>query len=492
MSNAAGIDLASQARLIDALRRVVGATQVLETHLSYVLLTGGRAYKLKKAVDLGFVDFRTLASRRRDCERELEINRAFAPDMYLDVVAVTGSLEAPAVDGAGTALDYAVRMREFPQEALAVHALGRGGITPAWVDALAECVAGLHLRAAVDTTRAGAASVLGVAERTVERLREGPLDRARIDAMLAWTRTRHAAIAGDIDRRRAAGQVRACHGDLHLGNVATLDGRPQPFDAITFDDDLRFVDTMSDLAFLVMDFGFRGRGDLGSRLLDRYLSITGDYEGLAVLRFYLVHRALVRAMVAGERARQGNTRGDPIAEATRYLALAETLASPPTPSLVVTHGFSGSGKTTATQAMLERGGAIRVRTDVERKRLHRLAPTERGDAATLYADAATREVYRKALDIARIALVAGFPAIVDGAFLARWQRDLATGLAAELRVPFSIASFDCPASVLRERVAARAQGGNDASDANLAVLEAQMRSAEPLDARERAHAVFAR
>ena len=410
--------------MIDALRISLRATQVLQTHLSYVVLTGGIACKMKKAVDMGFLDFRSLESRRRDCERELRIDRAFAPDLYaLDVVAVTGSVESPEMGGAGRVLDYAVRMREFPQEGVAAHALARGEIGPAWVDALAANVADAHLRAAVDTSRADAACVLGYAERTIERLSDGPLDRERVDALLTWTRTQHAAIGGTIDRRRAAGCVRACHGDLHLGNIVSIGGKPTAFDAISFDDDLRIIDVMSDVAFLVMDFRFRGRRSIGSRFLDRYLAITGDYEGLAVLRFYAVYRALVRAMVACERARQGNVQGDPIAEATRYVDLAQAFATPPAATLVVTHGLSGSGKTTGSQPMLERQGAIRVRTDVERKRLHRMHITERGPWR-----ASTRKAPRAPCTCARATSRASrcpraSPAIVDGTFLRRWQRD---------------------------------------------------------------------
>jgi aminoglycoside phosphotransferase family enzyme/predicted kinase len=482
------LDPSAQARMIRALADALHATSVLETHLSYVLLTGSFAYKVKKAVDLGFVDFRSPVSRHRDCEREVRINHAFAPALYLDVVAITGSAEAPAIDGRGPVLDHAVRMREFAQDALAAHALARGEIEARWVDALAQEVAQAHLRAAVDTTRSDAGSVLGYALRTLERLRAGPLDGQRIDALLQWTRKRHEEIADVIDRRRSAGSVRACHGDLHLGNIATIDGHPTPFDAISFDDDLRIIDVMSDVAFLAMDFRFRGRSDLASRFLDRYLAVTGDYEGLAVLRFYAVYRAAVRAMVACERARQAAAGSDALREAGRYLEVAEALARPPVPELIITHGLSGSGKTTATQPLLERLGAIRVRTDVERKRMHGMRDTERGGDA-LYGAEATRAVYLRARDIARVALSAGIPVIVDGAFLRRWQRALFADLASELRVPFRIAAFDCPLDVLRERVTARATRGDDASDAGLAVLDAQLASREPLAASERAHAI---
>ncbi len=470
--------------MIEALRRTIAATQSIETHISHVLLTGGTAYKVKKAVTLPFLDFHTLASRRRYCEKELRINRAFAPELYLDVVPITGTTDTPRLGGEGPVLDYALRMREFPQDALASHALTHGAIGAQWVDDLAQGVADVHLRAAVHVERGDPRGILAYALRNVELI-ERTLPGERLQALAEWTRTFHAAIEGVLARRRSAGFVRACHGDLHLGNIATVDGVPRAFDAIEFDDDLRLIDVMSDVAFLVMDFRHRGRADLGSRFLDRYLAITGDYDGLAVFRFYAVYRALVRAMVACERARQGNDAQSALAEAGQYVDLASQLAAPPPPALVVTHGFSGSGKTTGSQPMLERMGAIRIRTDVERKRLHGMAATARRADDALYRDDVTRAVYARARDLARAVLTAGFPAIVDGTFLRRWQRDLFAALADEAGAAFAIASFECDEAVLRERVAARAARGDDASDAGIAVLEAQLRNHDPLAADER-------
>ncbi|MFO1312909.1 MAG: AAA family ATPase [Burkholderiales bacterium] len=477
------LGLAEQRRMIDALRAVLGATQAIETHISHVLLTGSVAFKVKKAVALPFLDFHTLDARRRYCQKELRINRAFAPELYLDVVPVTGSPGAPRLGGSGPVIDYALRMREFPQEALATHALARGDIDARWVDDLAQGVADAHLQAAVHVERGDPRAILAYALRNVDLVAR-TMPGERLQSLGEWTRAQHAAIEGALARRRSAGFVRACHGDLHLGNIATVDGTPRAFDAIEFDDDLRLIDVMSDIAFLVMDFTYRGRPDLGSRFLDRYLAITGDYDGLAVYRFYAVYRALVRAMVACERARQGTDADAALAEAARYVDLAASLASPPAPMLVVTHGFSGSGKTTGSQPMLERMGAIRIRTDVERKRLHGMAPTQRRAGDALYQDDVTRAVYGRARDLARGVLAAGFPAIVDGTFLRRWQRDLFAELASEAGVSFAIAAFECDEPVLRERVAARAARGDDASDAGLAVLEAQLRHHDPLAADE--------
>ena len=477
------LGLPEQRRMIDALRGVLGATEVIETHISFVLLTGSAAYKVKKAVSLPFLDFHALEARRRYCQKELRINRAFAPELYLDVVPITGSAGAPRKGGDGPVLDYALVMREFPQEALATHALEHGRIGARWVDDLAQGVADAHLGAALHVERGDPRAILAYALRNVELIGR-TLPSERLQALGEWTRAQYSAIEGMLAQRRSGGFVRACHGDLHLGNIATVDGVPRAFDAIEFDDDLRLIDVMSDIAFLVMDFRYRGRPDLGARFLDRYLAITGDYDGLAVFRFYAVYRALVRAMVACERVRQGNDADAARAEATRYVDLATELASPPAPTLVVTHGFSGSGKTTGSQPMLERMGAIRIRTDVERKRLHGMAPTQRRTGDALYQDDVTRATYGRARDLARAVLAAGFCAIVDGTFLRRWQRELFAALAAEAGVTFAIAAFECDEAVLRERVAARADRGDDASDAGLAVLEAQLRNHDPLDADE--------
>ncbi|MFO1304692.1 MAG: AAA family ATPase [Burkholderiales bacterium] len=482
------LSLVEQRRMIDALRGVLGATQLIETHISCVLLTGSVAYKLKKAVSLPFLDFHTLDARRRYCQKELRINRAFAPELYLEVVPITGSPEAPRKGGDGPVLDYALVMREFAQEALASHALEHGRIDARWVDDLAQGVADAHLGAAVHVERGDPRAILAYALRNVDLIGR-TMPGERLQALEEWTRAHHAAIEGTLAQRRSAGFVRACHGDLHLGNIATVDGIPRAFDAIEFDDDLRLIDVMSDVAFLVMDFRYRGRADLGARFLDRYLAITGDYDGLAVFRFYAVYRALVRAMVACERVRQGNDVETARAEARRYVDLASELASPPPPSLVVTHGFSGSGKTTGSQPMLERMGAIRIRTDVERKRLHGMSPTQRRADDALYRDDVTRATYQRARDLAQAVLAAGFTAIVDGTFLRRWQRDLFASLAREAGVAFAIAAFECDEAVLRERVAARAARADDASDAGLAVLDAQLRHHDPLGPDEQPHVI---
>ena len=290
---------------------------VLETHISYVLLTGKHAYKIKKSVNLGFLDFTTLAARRFYCEQELRLNRRLAPALYLDVVAITGTIDAPVLGGDGPVLEYAVKMHEFSQEALASQLLSRNELAAADIDVLAAKVAAFHATievAAPDSAFGRPDDILRIALQNFARIRPllaTPADRAELDALALWAEREHQVRQTAFHERQRGGFVRECHGDLHLGNIARIDGEITIFDCIEFNDAMRWIDVMSEVAFTVMDLQDRGRGDLGQRFLNAYLEITGDYAGLSVLRFYLAYRAMVRAMVARLRAVQhgaGNAR----------------------------------------------------------------------------------------------------------------------------------------------------------------------------------------
>jgi aminoglycoside phosphotransferase family enzyme/predicted kinase len=463
------------AALADPARFGQDCTRVthLETHISHVFLTGKFAYKIKKPVDLGFLDFTTLDRRRFCCEEEVRLN---------------GRL----VNGAGVPVEYAVRMREFAQETLASRMLAGGTLTAAHIDALAAEVAAFHGRidvASPDSVFGTAETVLRVAMQNFDQIR--PLlteatDQATLATEHAWTLAEHAARHDAFRRRHDAGFVRECHGDLHLGNIAVLDGEATVFDCIEFNAELRWIDVMSEVAFTVMDLEDRGRPDYGHRFLNDYLERTGDYAGLAVFRFYLAYRAMVRAKVACLRGSQlvpGEAKTALATEYRGYVDLARRYAQPPRPGMVVTHGFSGCGKTTLTQSLLELCGAIRIRTDVERKRLHGMTAGARSGSALdagLYTSDATERTYRQALALAEEIAAAGRIAIVDGTFLKRWQRDLFRERTASLGIPFVLIDFTATEPTLRARVAERAVQGTDASEADLAVLEHQLRTREAL------------
>jgi aminoglycoside phosphotransferase family enzyme/predicted kinase len=500
------VTLADHAQLVAGLLRTLShetashGARALETHISSVILTGSHAYKLKKPVALGFCDFTTLAARRFFCEQELRLNRRLAPSLYLGVVPITGSLAAPVVGGTGEAIDCAVLMREFPQEALLPRVLSRGELTASDIDALAGEVARFHAQIVV----APAATPFGTPERIALYARQnftqsedmpGAALRHAMAALSRWTERELAARAEAMRDRRYAGFVRECHGDLHLGNIAKIDGRAVIFDCIEFNDDLRFIDVMSEIAFTAMDLADRGRPDLARRFLNSYLEHTGDYAGLAVLRFYLVYRAMVRAKIAHVRAQQvagGPARAALMTECRGYVVQARRYARRTRPMLVLMHGYSGSGKSTLAQSLQQAIDAVRIRTDVERKRLHGLArnarigsPVEGG----LYTAAATQATYDRVRELATEVLDAGFTAIVDGTFLHRPERDSLRALAVERGVPFVIIDVSADIAAIKERLARRADSADDPSDADVEVLLQQLHTHDPLAPDERAHVV---
>ncbi|RPH93365.1 MAG: aminoglycoside phosphotransferase [Lysobacterales bacterium] len=508
MTTPAGRRAAAGTSLFTALTRpecyphAVAEVRVIETHISWVMLASPYAYKIKKPVNLGFADFTTLALRRHYCEEEIRLNRRLAPGLYLDVVEIRGSAQAPRIDGEGPLIDYAVRMREFPPEALASQALKRGAFGATEIDALATTIAGFHAPSATaaEGDRFGAPeTVLASALQNFEQM--VPLARSARDcralrALQLWTEHEFKLQREAFSIRKSGHFVRECHGDLHLGNIAVLDGKPVPFDCIEFNEDLRWIDVMSEVAFLVMDLEDRNRGDLAWRFLNRYLETTGDYAGLRVLRFYLVYRALVRAKIHLLRSRQPRLRRNEksrLAHAfSTYLRLAERYVAPGKAGLIITHGLSGCGKTTATQPLLELLGAIRLRSDLERKRTHNLSPLASSGAEPgtgIYSREASDALYRRLGEMAGEVLRAGYSVVVDATFLRRAERDAFRAIAEQLDAPFLILNIHAPLEMLRTRITERKARKDDASEADLAVLKLQIAALEPLTPAEASSAV---
>ncbi len=478
----------------------VAHVRLIETHISWLLLTGTYAYKVKKPVKLPFVDFATLDRRHHYCLEELRLNRRFAPDLYLEVVPITGSPERPSIGGSGAAIEFAVKMREFPQDALLDRRLEQGRLAPQDIDAVADAFARIHAAAPVaDAPYARHETLLAPALANFSAVRACANDAGMLEPVAeleAWTRAEHARCQSHFAARRQAGRIRDCHGDLHLGNIAWLDGRPALFDCIEFDDALRQIDVMSEIGFTVMDLHARKRADLGQRLLNGYLEASGDYAGLAVLAFYLVYRALVRAKIHCIRANQPDVSADARALECRNfverLVLAQSLAQRPQTFLAITCGLSGSGKTHASQHIVEATRAIRIRSDVERKRLHGLAPDEASASAMgggIYTPHANDRTFERLAELSRTVVGAGYPVIIDASFLRRERRAAFRALAAELGVPFAIVHCRADEDVLATRILQRQAESRDASEATLDVLAEQKRFAHPLDEEERAIAV---
>jgi aminoglycoside phosphotransferase family enzyme/predicted kinase len=494
-------DLAEHKRLVQSLLASAAwphpaeRIHTIETHISSVLLVGDYAYKIKKPVDFGFLDHSTLAKRQTSCEDEIRLNRRLAPDIYLEALPITGTLAAPRLGGQGEPIEWAVKMRRFDEGLLlSAH-------PELWTRALMERLgrefARFHAGVAVsppDDPCGQPDVVMAPMRQNFEQVRLLEHDDetlARLALLEQWTEAQFASLAGPLAARKAAGFVREGHGDLHLGNIAMAGADPIIFDGIEFSCTLRCIDVMNDVAFLVMDLEHRARPDLAAWFVNAYLEESGDYGGLPLLSFYMVYRAMVRAKVAALRLHQLALPPEQMRplhdEFLEYVALAERLAVPMRGALLITHGVSGAGKTVVTGELVGALGAVRVRSDVERKRLAGLAADARTGAAPdagIYTPQATDATYRRLAAAAREILASGRIAIVDATFLERDRRHAFAGLARERELPFLILDLEAPEPLLRERVAGRAAAGRDASEAGAEVLAAQLARREPLDKAE--------
>ena len=473
----------------------------LQTHISHVLLAGDYAYKIKKPLNLGFLDFTSLDRRRYYCEEELRLNGRLAPDLYLDCVPIGGTPDHPALgDATGPVIEYAVRMRRFSQEALLDHLLAAGRLEPHHLDTLARRLAEFHESIA----RADPAASFGAPEQVQQPILDNftytrplladPADRAALDAVERWTLAAFDRLRPRLMERKAGGWIRECHGDLHLGNMILADdGQVTVFDCIEFNDDLRWIDVINDLAFLTMDLRFRGAGGFAQRALNTYLEFGGDFTGVTLVSYYQVYRAMVRVKINAIQASQSDVpESERAAAADRrraYLRLALELTREPAPFLLITHGVSGSGKSRRTRELLEVfPGAIRIRSDVERKRLFGLGPLDDSGSSLgqgLYTADASARTYQRLHELAGQLLAAGHAVLVDATFLKRDHRQPFRDLAARHGVPFILLYCAADPATLRERVAARRERGDDAAEADVDVLERQLRHVQPPTAAER-------
>jgi uncharacterized protein len=470
---------------------------LITTAISSLVVAGDEVFKLRKPLTLDFLDFSTAEQRRHDCDEELRLNRRTAPAVYLDVRPITGSPDAPRLGGEATAaIDWALRMRRFDDHQRLDRLADRQELDAPLIDALALVVARFHAALPPSPPAYGQPySVRHWAIGNFEALASGPAARShasRLAALRAWTETEYERIAPLLAARHAGGFVRECHGDLHLANIVLVDGQPLPFDCLEFNPALRHIDVMADLSFLFMDLQRRGLPALAWRVVNAWAEHTGDYAGLATLRFFAVYRALVRAKVALLRAEQHDAQAWTAFE--RDLARAEALSAPLHSALhlVLTSGVSGSGKSTVAQLLVDALGAIRIRSDVERKRLFGLAAQARpspDDVARLYGADATVRTYARLGELARTLLCAGMHVVVDAAFLRRHERDAMRALAAEAGAHTTLLDCHAPAAVLRERVRRRLADNRDASDADGAVLEHQLATREPTADDEHARAL---
>lgn len=434
-----------------------------ETHISWVLLAGPYAYKIKKPVTLPFLDYGTVDQRRFFCHEELRLNRRFAPDLYLDVVELNG--------------EPAVKMKRFDEAQRLDHVSSFGDLTGAHLAQLSHDLVAFQTQAALAAPEFGTPEIIraDALENFDELLRLLPVETALLTRLRDWTEAEWQRRRPDFAQRRAAGFIREGHGDLHLGNLVLLDGpggRIVPFDGIEFNANFRCIDVASEIAFTLLDLLDYGRPGLAHWLLDAWLTWSGDFAALKVLRFYLVYRALVRAKVAALRGLEKDSAMD-MQVAVGYLALAARLTQPPAPALTITCGPSGSGKTRETSRRLATAAfldTVRIRSDVERKRLFGFAP-DADSGGTIYTPEANARTYARLAELAEAILAAGWSVIVDAAFLKRAERDPFRALAKRLGATWHLIAPQATPAELARRIAQRS---NDASEATVAVLEQQL------------------
>ena len=460
----------------------VDSVEVIETHASLVFIAGERAFKLKRAVAYPYLDFSTADLRRRACKAELVLNRRTAPALYERVRALfRGVDDAVSFSPNGEALDWVVVMRRFDQALLFDAHAEAGGLDASVMDQLADHIAQFHASAERHFDRDGAAGMAELAEvqyRCLAAPSQAGFSQDRVHEILEEWQRRVAGLAELLDRRRAAGKVRHCHGDLHLRNICLIDGKPTLFDCLEFDEALASIDVLYDLAFLLMDLEHRGLGYFANRVLNRYLDRSEEDDGLAAVPFFLSLRAAIRAHVTAtalDQAAPGGANAKMADDARRYLDLSERFLEPQPCRLIAIGGLSGSGKSTLAAGLAPelgpRPGARVLRSDVIRKLLLGVDPEERLPA-TAYTRETSRGVYDALCRKAAARLAAGYTVIIDAVALTPEERSSFAEVACAAGVPFSGLWLEAEPEAMADRIRGRIR---DASDASPEILAEQLR-----------------
>lgn len=468
----------------------VEALRLIETHMSWVFLTGRYAYKVKKPVNFGFADFSTLERRRFYCAEELRCNRQFAAQLYRAVLpivagtdgrlrigvtesAIEGAMEGVA-DDAGPAVDWAVQMVQFDPslqadvllaaQQLTVDELRRFGADLAAQHRALDCYSGAY-----DPLTPVLDNFTSLLDQTLK-----PLLRRRIEALAAATRTETAALQERLLARQAAGRVRECHGDLHLSNMVRLADGLCAFDCLEFDQSLRCIDLYCDAAFLLMDCLVRSRGDLGYAFIDGYLNESGDYDGLLLLPYFARYRSLVRAKVAALRLAQEPGESTAAGKLELHLSWAEQHGQRRPGTLLIMNGVSGTGKSYWAERLVPALGALRLRSDVLRKAEFEPAPAATGHLqAGLYEASVSQQVYARLAELSEGLLRLGENVIVDAACLQREERLQLLQAAERAQADARVLRLTGPDAILTARIESRQRSGKDASDADVEVLRWQ-------------------
>lgn len=467
--------------------------EVIETHISWVILAGDYAYKIKKAVNLGFLDFSTLEQRHHYCLEELRLNKRTSDDIYLSVIPIRGSSKHPHLSGNEAIIEYAVKMRRFSTSSI-VTLIEKNEIGEDEFVKLGGELALFHQAASSATendTYGNPDIILAPVKENFSQLSsivKAPQIKERIRVVESWSYQQHERLKAVMQQRKSSGKIKECHGDMHLGNLFYHNHQLTLFDCLEFDPALRWIDSISDLAFLLMDLHLHGQKETANRVLNEYLTYSGDYQGLALLPYYLVYRAMVRCKISAIEYANGLESEKNLDLLQQYVSLAESYCKPHHPSLIITFGFSASGKSTVARLVAQHIEGIHIRSDVERKRLNDLSPMQRSGSETnsgIYNDSATEATYQALATLSGTIINAGYSVIVDATFLRKDHREQFQQLAHELQVSYCILNCFARIEILEDWIKERIEKGNDPSEATIDVLHHQLTNHDPLSGDEK-------
>lgn len=458
--------------------------QLIQTHVSYVFLAGDYAYKVKKPVNFGFLDFSTLEARKHFCSEEFRMNQPNAPEIYLEVLPITQTGDKFVLGGASEPVEYVLKMCQFPQEALFIEMFEQGKLTEGHMEELGRVVAQFHAKAETNDYIRSFGEVPKIREAIDENYQQtekyigGPQTQQQFDETKDFTDRFFEQQQELFATRRENNSIRECHGDLHLRNICLWHDKIQLFDRIEFNEPFRFVDVMYDVAFAVMDLEARGSKNLGNAFLNTYVEQTGDWEGLQVLPLYLSRQAYVRAKVTSflldDPGVPDEAKQEAAAVASDYYRLAWEYTKRNEGRLILMSGLSGSGKTTVARHLARRLGAIHLRSDAVRKHLAGI-PLEQQGEDELYTPAMSEKTYGRLLELGIKLASQGFAVILDAKYDRQGFREEAIARSQSSQLPVHIIHCTAPEDVLRDRLLSRT---GDVSDATADLLTQQQAAAQ--------------
>lgn len=470
---------------------VKGSVQVLQTHASIIFLTGDYAYKLKKPVNYHFLDFSTLEKRHYYLEQELLLNKQVAADIYLEILPINEENGQLSLNGTGVAIEYVLKMKQFPQDCLLSQVFERGELTESDLVSLGKKVARFHRQASTSAYISSFGSLEIIKQAIDENYQQTEKyigfvqTRQQFEETKAYTDNFFANHGDWLEERQSKGMIRECHGDLHLNNMFRWQGEIQLFDRIEFNESFRFVDVIYDIAFTVMDLTAKGRKDFANIFLNTYLEQTGDWEGLKVLSLYLTRQAYVRAKV-NSFLLDGDTFSEQIqATAAHYYQLAWQYTQPQSPRLILMSGFSGSGKSTVAKVIAKYLNAIQIRSDAVRKHLAGIELNQQG-SLDIYTVEMSQKTFARLTELAELLIKLGYPVILDARYDKYAWREPLLNFAQQQQIPFSIVHCYAPLEVLKQRLESRT---GDISDATSDILALQIESTEDFHTSEKPYLI---